>query len=83
MNYVAKIDGVRIWNKVEEIEKVLQDLETHKDLIKSIELSSNSIGFEAAQALSQRIAQLTGLEIANYRDLSCMHNHHRMYTLFI
>lgn len=69
MHYVAKIEGKRMWDKVEDIEPVLSDLKLNRDKITGIELSSNSIGYEAAKALAEEISQLSNLEVVIYRDI--------------
>lgn len=69
MYYHAKIDGVRIWNKVEEVEKVLTFLKENREHITSLELSSNSISFDVAKALAAEIKLLPNLEVANFRDI--------------
>jgi Ran GTPase-activating protein 1 len=69
MYYVAKIEGVRIWNKVEDVEKIIKDLKENCEKITGIELSSNSIGYDVAVALAKEIKNLKNLEIANFRDI--------------
>jgi Ran GTPase-activating protein 1 len=69
MHYIAKIEGKRMWDKAEDIEPIIQDLRKYNDQIVGIELSSNSLGFEAAQALADEIANLKNLEVVNYRDI--------------
>lgn len=69
MHYVAKIEGKRMWDKVEDIEKVLSDLRDLREQITGIELSSNSLGFEAAKALAEEIKNIPNLEVVIYRDI--------------
>jgi Ran GTPase-activating protein 1 len=48
---------------------VLEELRKNKDEITGIELSSNSLGLEAAKALGEEIKNLNNLEVVNYRDI--------------
>ena len=69
MYYVAKVEGKRMWDKVEDIQSVLEYLRENREKITGIELSSNSLGFNAATALAEEIRELKNLEIVNYRDI--------------
>lgn len=69
MHYVAKIEGKRMWENADDVEKVIVELRENKDIIKGIELSSNSLGFEAAKALAEEIKNLKNLEVVIYRDI--------------
>jgi len=69
MYYVAKVEGKRMWDKVEDIESVLSFLRENREKITGIELSSNSLGYDAAKALAQEIKELKNLEVVNYRDI--------------
>jgi Ran GTPase-activating protein (RanGAP) involved in mRNA processing and transport len=61
--------GVRMWNKPEEIQKVIDELREGKDNITGIELSSNSLGYDVAKALSDEIKNIANLTHVNYRDI--------------
>ncbi len=69
MHYVAKIEGKRMWDKAEDIEKILIDLRENSEKIVGIELSGNSLGYEAAKALAEEISKLKNIEVVNYRDI--------------
>lgn len=69
MHYVAKIEGKRMWDTAEDVQKVIAELQENREKITGIELSSNSLGFEAAKALAEEIKQLKNLEIVIYRDI--------------
>jgi Ran GTPase-activating protein 1 len=69
MYYVAKVEGKRMWDKVEDIQTVLDFLRENREKITGIELSSNSLGFDAAKALAEEIKELKNLEVVNYRDI--------------
>ena len=69
MHYVAKIEGKRMWDKVEDIEKVINEIRENRDKITGIELSSNSLGFDAAKALAEEIKEIPNLEVVIYRDI--------------
>jgi Ran GTPase-activating protein 1 len=69
MHYIAKIEGKRMWDKVEDIEKVINEIRENREKITGIELSSNSIGFDAAKALAEEIKEIPNLEVVIYRDI--------------
>lgn len=48
---------------------MLQFIKENKTNIEAIELSTNSLGFEAAKALSEEIKQIENLKNVNYRDI--------------
>ncbi len=58
-----------MWNKPEEIQKVIDELREGKDNITGIELSSNSLGYDVAKALSDEIKNIANLTHVNYRDI--------------
>jgi Ran GTPase-activating protein 1 len=58
-----------MWNKPEEIQKVIDELREGKDKITGIELSSNSLGYDVAKALAEEIKELNNLTHVNYRDI--------------
>jgi Ran GTPase-activating protein 1 len=59
----------RIWDSVEQIETILKFLKENAEKIVELDLSTNSIGFEVAKALSGEIKNLSNLEIVNFRDI--------------
>jgi Ran GTPase-activating protein 1 len=69
MHYVAKIEGKRMWDKAEDVEPIISDLRQFSDQIIGIELSSNSLGYEAAKVLAEEISKLKNLVVVNYRDI--------------
>ncbi len=48
---------------------MLQYIKENKANIEAIELSTNSLGFEAAKALAEEIKELENLKSVNYRDI--------------
>jgi Ran GTPase-activating protein (RanGAP) involved in mRNA processing and transport len=58
-----------MWNKPEEIQKIIDELREGKDNINGIELSSNSLGYDVAKAISDEVKNLTNLSHVNYRDI--------------
>ncbi len=48
---------------------MLQFIKENKAKIEAIELSNNSLGFDAAKALSEEISQIENLKNVNYRDV--------------
>jgi Ran GTPase-activating protein 1 len=69
MYYVAKVEGKRMWETSEDVQSIIDHLRENREKITGIELSSNSLGFEAAKALAEEIRQLVNLETVNYRDI--------------
>jgi Ran GTPase-activating protein 1 len=69
MHYVAKIEGKRMWEGAADIKQIIEEIRLNKDNIIGIELSSNSLGYEAAKALAEEIKELKNLEVVNYRDI--------------
>jgi Ran GTPase-activating protein 1 len=69
MHYVAKIEGKRMWDNSADVQKIIDDLKENRENITGIELSSNSLGFEAAKALAEEIKFLKNLEVVIYRDI--------------
>lgn len=66
---IGKSREQRMWNKIEQIEPILKDLENYKIEIKKIQLSDNSIGSEVAEALSLKIKNLENLTHANFDNI--------------
>ena len=66
---VGKSREERMWNKPEQVEKILKDLENNKNEIKKIQLSDNSIGSEVAEELSKKINLLDNLTHANFDNI--------------
>ena len=69
MHYIAKINGKRMWDTASDVEPIIKQLQANRDLITGIELSSNSLGFEAAKALAEEIKELANLQVVIYRDI--------------
>lgn len=70
--YVANVGNSRkerMWNKVTQVEKVLEDLENHKAEIIELHLSNNSIGLEVSEALASKISKLNNLNHAGFNDI--------------
>ena len=68
MIYVCNVPGLKKWNEPEEINNIIQDLETYKNKIVGLELCHNSIGEKCAKALGEKIKNLKNLRKIDLSD---------------
>ena len=68
MIYVCNIPGLKLWNNPEEIQNIIQDLETNKNKIVGLELCHNSIGEKCAKALGEKMKNLKNLRKIDLSD---------------
>ena len=62
MKYTCDVPDLKLWNEPEQINNIIQDLDTYKHKIECLELCHNSIGEKCAKALGEKLKNLKYFE---------------------
>ena len=55
MKYTCDVPNLKLWNEPEQINNIIQDLDTYKHKIECLELCHNWIGEKCAKALGEKM----------------------------
>ena len=68
MKYTCDVPDLKLWNEPEQINNIIQDLDTYKHKIECLELCHNSIGEKCAKALGEKMKNLKYLRKIDLSD---------------
>ena len=68
MKYTCDVPDLKLWNEPEQINNIIQDLDTYKHKIECLELCNNSIGEKCAKALGEKMKNLKYLRKIDLSD---------------
>ena len=79
MKYTCNVPDLKLWNEPEQINNIIQDLDTYKHKIECLELCHNSIGEKCAKVIGEKMKNLKYLRKIDLSD--CFVSREREETL--